>query len=302
MLHAQRRLGLAEHGVQLVVVVAVLHHIVGDDQLVLGVDDDLDVVPRCLVAALVQQAGVRVGHRTVRLARRLQGLQFGLLGLLQRLHGLQLLQLGGQLGVPRGRFQVFAVRHVQSFEPFANPLLQSLDVLGQPLHATEAFVTDIAVEVAAVHPHALAAQQAQLLAEPDEPGMGLAQGLGVALAEIGNRLVAGPQALHQPDHLQVALAVLLKGTAAAHPIDVAVQVQLQQIRWRKRRLARLRPVRRCPVETQRHEIQRFHVGIDGPHWIVGVHVVVQPGRQTGHCLAVRSLFVPSNHRRFMVVD
>jgi len=52
--------------------------------------------------------------------------------------------------------------------------------------------------------------------------MNLAQGLRIALAKIGNRLVARTQRSHQPDDFQVALAFPSQGTTATHPIDVTL--------------------------------------------------------------------------------
>jgi hypothetical protein len=52
--------------------------------------------------------------------------------------------------------------------------------------------------------------------------MNLAQGIFIALAKIGDRLVDRTQPSHQPDDFKVALAFPNQSTAATHPIDVTI--------------------------------------------------------------------------------
>jgi hypothetical protein len=56
-------------------------------------------------------------------------------------------------------------------------------------------------------------------------------GLSVVLAEVGYRLEVRHQAAGQPHQLDVALALPLQAPARLHPVEVAVDVNLQQRRW-----------------------------------------------------------------------
>ena len=59
----------------------------------------------------------------------------------------------------------------------------------------------------------------------------------VILAEIGNRLVIGNQPAGEPHHLNVAARLTLKPAARLNPIEIAVDVELQQHRRMVRRPA-----------------------------------------------------------------
>src|SRR5262249_18747921 len=93
-------------------------------------------------------------------------------------------------------------------------------------------------ELAAVNGYARACQQAHRSAKRNKPRTHLADRRPVILAEIGNRLVIGNQPTREPHHLNVAPGLALKPTARLNPIEVAVDVQLQQNRWMVGRPAR----------------------------------------------------------------
>ena len=64
----------------------------------------------------------------------------------------------------------------------------------------------------------------------------------------------------------------LQPTARAHPVQIAVNVKLQEI---VRRIARAAcRLRRDTGEPRRREVQPINKGIDEPHRIVSVDIVV----------------------------
>src|SRR5262249_47955193 len=63
----------------------------------------------------------------------------------------------------------------------------------------------------------------------------LADGAAVVLAEIGDRLVIGNETAGQPHHLDVASSLTLEPAARLNPIEIAVDVELQQDRRMIRR-------------------------------------------------------------------
>src|SRR3984893_11984319 len=92
-------------------------------------------------------------------------------------------------------------------------------------------------ELAAVDGDARLRQKAYLLANGDELRAHLAYRRPVILAEIGNRLVIRNQPAGEPHHLNVAARLTLKPAARLNPIEITVNVELQQHRRMVRRPA-----------------------------------------------------------------
>ena len=67
-------------------------------------------------------------------------------------------------------------------------------------------------------------------AQLDEPRTHLLDGAAVVLAEVRNRLVVGRQPTEQPHHLDVAPSFAFQPPARLHPVEIAVDVELQQSR------------------------------------------------------------------------
>src|SRR5207247_7325142 len=86
------------------------------------------------------------------------------------------------------------------------------------------------LELAAVDRNARFAKQFKAAAQHHELAADLADGLAIVLAEVGYGLEVRHQAAGQPTQLDVALAFSLQASARLHPIEVAVDVNLQQRR------------------------------------------------------------------------
>src|SRR5205823_4338922 len=85
-------------------------------------------------------------------------------------------------------------------------------------------------ELAAVDRNARFAEQFKTAAQYHELAANPADGLAIVLAEVGYGLEVRHQAASQPNQLDVALAFSLQASARLHPIEVAVDVNLQQRR------------------------------------------------------------------------
>jgi hypothetical protein len=120
------------------------------------------------------------------------------------------------------------------------------------------------------------------------------EGDAIVASEVGERLEVGLQAAKQPDDFDVAATLALQPSARSDPVEVAVDVELQQI---ARRVARTtRRFRGHPREPRRHEVQPIDEGIDEPHRIVGVDVIVNRLRQQQKLVSSESGDV--SHARF----
>ena len=76
----------------------------------------------------------------------------------------------------------------------------------------------------------------------------------------------------QPDHLDVAMAFGFQPPARTHPVQVAVDVELQKV---ARRVARATCLRRLDArETRRRQIKLLDESIDEADWVVGADVIV----------------------------
>src|SRR5215470_13639175 len=134
------------------------------------------------------------------------------------------------LGIKRLRW-LLPVRGVELAQVARYALLN----LRQPtfhLRAREILVTVVdRFELAAIDGDARRRQQAKLPAKRDELRANLADRRTVILAEISNRLVIGSQPTREPHDFNVAAGLALKAPARLNPIEVAVDVELQQYRW-----------------------------------------------------------------------
>ena len=90
-------------------------------------------------------------------------------------------------------------------------------------------------------------------------------------------LKSGPQAAQQPDDLDIAMGLALQPAARSHPVQIAVDIQLQQVARRITRTPR-RP-RLDPREPCRRKVQPLNQGAKKPDRILDVYVIVDRLRQ-----------------------
>jgi hypothetical protein len=101
------------------------------------------------------------------------------------------------------------------------------------------------------------------------------EGAAIVASEVRDCLEVWLEAAQQPDDLDVAATLALQPPARSNPVQIAVDVELQQI---ARRIAR--PPRRFdPREPGARKIQPINEGVDEPDRIVDLDVIVNRLRQ-----------------------
>ncbi len=262
-------------------------HFVGGDQMVLGVDRDLDVVadhPRALAVGRHGPA-VRIGQRDLLVGRgmhfRLQGLERAHLlaqgcDLLRQPHGLGL----GQLALlPVGRLQG---RHV--------PLDAGLDLLHPPLDrgAGEVLVAGVhRLELASIDRRHGLREQPYLAAELHELAARRPDRQAVVPAEVRDRLEVRRQPSREPHQFDVPLRLPLQPPAGGDLVQIAVDVDLQQQRRMVARTTRRR--RNHPIEPERPKVQLVDEHLDRPDRILLGDPVVQVLRKQHALTAILTL-------------
>src|SRR5205807_8776343 len=88
----------------------------------------------------------------------------------------------------------------------------------------------------------------------------------IVAAEIGDSLEIRLQAAQQPDDLDVAMTFGLKTAARPNPVEIAVDIELQEIAGRRLRLD--------PLETGGFQIKPIDEGIDEADGVVDADVIV----------------------------
>ena len=123
----------------------------------------------------------------------------------------------------------------------------------------------------------LAAVKVEPAAQQHELAEHRFEGGAIVAPEVGDGLEVGLQAAQQPDDLDIALGLPLQPPARPNPVEIAVDVELQQIArriaWPPRRL------RLDPREPGVGKIEPINEGVDEPHRIVGLDVIVNRLRQ-----------------------
>ena len=72
------------------------------------------------------------------------------------------------------------------------------------------------------------ASKPKAAAQDDELAAGGADRLSVVAPEVGQGLEVGRELAGEPDQLEIAAGLLLEATAGGHPVQVAVEIDLEQ--------------------------------------------------------------------------
>src|SRR3981081_2904254 len=202
----------------------------GNNEMMLGVDGTLNIVPDHPAASATcgHRASIRIGQRYL--------LVLGLHHLsVQTVEALYLLAQRRNLLVEPGDLGLWygfplAIGAVELGEVAGYALV---DLRQPPLHLglREVPVPRVdGLELAAVDRNARLAEQLKAPAQHHELTADPADGLAVVFPEVGYRLEVRHQTAGQPNQLDVALAFSLQAPARLHPIEVSVDVNLQQRR------------------------------------------------------------------------
>ena len=148
------------------------------------------------------------------------------------------------------------------------------------------------LELAAIHRDARALQETHRPAQPHKPRADLADRGAAILPEVSDRLVVRRKSSKQPHHLDIAPGFPFQSTARLNPVEVAVNVELQQDGGMIGRPARC--LRSDPVEPQAAQIKRLDESVDHVDGIVVANPVGQAFGQKGYLRTVGT-FDKSTH-------
>jgi hypothetical protein len=128
-------------------------------------------------------------------------------------------------------------------------------------------------ELAAVNRNTRLAEQLKAPAQHHALTADLTDGRAIVLSEIGYRLENRHQAAGEPNQLDVALALPLQAPARLHPIEISVDVNLQQ---RRRMVGRpfLSPLTRRRQSRAWPDHKLIDKDIDRPDRIILAQIVI----------------------------
>lgn len=130
-----------------------------------------------------------------------------------------------------GRKRLRRLLQIDRVELAQIPRDARLELRPAPLHfrARKGAVAIVdGLELAPVDGDARFGEQTHVAAQRDELGAHLADRRPIVLAEIGNRFVIRDHSAEKPDHLEIATGLTLQPPARLHPIEIAVDVELEQ--------------------------------------------------------------------------
>jgi hypothetical protein len=129
-------------------------------------------------------------------------------------------------------------------------------------------------ELAAVNSDKFTREEVELFAQHRALPANLAQRLQVVLPEVRNRLGLWSQLLSEPHQLHMPVRRLSQATTRPETVEIAIHIELQQIRWMVGR-----PSRGCgcgSLTAERREVEVVDKGVDETDEILFSHIVVEP--------------------------
>ena len=162
--------------------------------------------------------------------------------------------------------------------------VSGFDQLGQGRPGEIAVLVVDRFDPRAVHRQQLPAKQVQLTTEQHKLTKDWAERVAVVAPEVRDGLEVRLQVPQQPDHLDIAVGFGLQPAARPHPVEIAIDVKLQQIRGRICRAAR--HLRLNATKSRRRQVQPVNKGINEPHRVVRANIVIHCFRQKQQLRAV----------------
>ena len=264
-----------------------------DDQLVFGVDSDLNVVADGDLGMGGHRPAVRIGQRHLSFATVLQLLKH------RRIASALVAQrcdLLSQIIRPRAaaRSAFLDIALVEPLEIVVQSLVRRADELRQRIAREIAILVVDCLDAGSVDRQQLAPKKFEPPAQQHELAKHRFERAAIVAPEVGDRLEIWLQGPQQPDDLDVAITLRLQPTARPNTVQIAVDVEFQKIaRGVSGPPGRLgldaRKSRRCKVEP-------IDEGVDETHRIVSADIIVHRLRQQQKLITLESRDV--SHARF----
>ena len=247
-----------------------------DDQLVLGVDGDLDVVADADLGMRGHGAAVGIGQRDLVLAGSLELCQHRVVAaaLLAQRRDLLGEILGARAAACRA---ILDIALVEPLEVVLQPLVGGADERSQRRAGEVAILVVDRLDPGSVDRQQFAAEEVEPPAQQHELAEHRFEGAAIVAPEVGDRLEIRLEAPQQPDDLDIALGFPLQPPARSDPVQIAVDVKLQKVAGRI-----ARPPRRLrfdPREPGARKIEPIDERVDEPNRIVRPDVIVDRLRQ-----------------------
>src|SRR5690348_9733997 len=157
-------------------------------------------------------------------------------------------------------------------------LVERRKPLGKLLAGGDARLAGVAIEKRTVNGHTFPAHQAEIAQYQHELPTHRPERRPVLPAEIADRPIARPKPFEQPDQLKIAPGFALKSARGADPVQVSVNVQLEQVPRMIGRLPSSAAGAGMPKPSLSN-IDRAPVSINRPHRIITPDIVLDPGRK-----------------------
>src|SRR5205807_8459 len=132
-------------------------------------------------------------------------------------------------------------------------------------------------ELATIYCNARRREEAHLTAEFDKARAYLAQSQAIVFPEVRDRLVIRCEPTQQPHDLNIASGFSFKPSARLNPVQIAIDVKLQENRGMVRGSASRR--RLYPLKAHLSQIERIHKHVDHANRVALVNEIIETFRQ-----------------------
>lgn len=183
-------------------------------------------------------------------------------------------------------FLFLRIAFIEPLHVIGQFLVGFVDELGQCTPCEVAILVVHRLDARSINRQKLSPEQIELPTQDNKFSEHLLEGQPVRAAEFGDGAEVRLQVPQQPDHLHIAVGLCLQSPARPHPVDVAVDVELQKIDRIITRTADL--LRGHPHKPCGSKIEAVHGGLDETDRIVRPHIIVNRFRQKQQLRAICS--------------
>src|SRR6266496_527545 len=142
------------------------------------------------------------------------------------------------------------------------------------------------LDLGRINRHQFSAKKLQLAAQQDKFTAHRLDRFAIVAAKVSDGFEVRPQFAQQPDQFQIARRLPLQAAAGTHPVEIAIEIEPQQISWIIGRPPSL--IELCVGETGFAQIELPGEGIDETHRIFRRDVIIQDFGQQQRLASITS--------------